>query len=279
MSDSGWYPDPGGNAGQFRYWNGKSWSQELSRDPAQAPPQGSEPEPTPKRAIGWWVALGIAVVVVGLLVWAVIRVVPAVTGNDPLGADSTPTANFCSAGATQISASARPVKSGWVTSGHLSYPKMGSPWGAPQLDDRVPFGVYGIEQAATDQANFDGNGSTWVSSVMVADLASGDGFASSKIAAEVALKCVLGKYYSDTEVTRSDVSATSHSVDGHSGWLIETQLSFDVTGLKAKGERVLLLVVQVSSDQYSMFYASVPDTSAARLPDARKALASLAVDS
>jgi hypothetical protein len=278
VSTYGWYPDPGGRPGQFRYWDGTSWSEELTRDPGQPAPAGSNSEPPPNRAAGWWIAAVAAVVVVGLVVWAVIRVIPVLTGVDPLAPDGSASANFCAAGASQISASARPEKAGWVTSGHLSFPELGAPWLSPEVDNRVPFGIYGIEQTATDQSNYDGNGHSWVSSVMVADLASGDGFASSKIAAEVALKCVLGKYYSDTAVTKNEISAGAHSVDGHTGWLIEAQLSFEVSGLKAKGERAILLVVQVKADQYGMFYASVPDTSPDRLPEARQTLAALKVE-
>ena len=34
----GWYPDPGGAPGQFRYWDGQAWSQALSPTPYAAPP-------------------------------------------------------------------------------------------------------------------------------------------------------------------------------------------------------------------------------------------------
>jgi hypothetical protein len=276
VSNSDWYPDPGGRPGQFRYWDGSGWSEQLTTNPNQEPPPGSGGKA--KSAIGWWIA-GIAVVLVlGVGIWAVIRYVPSIAGSNPWAPSGETSSNFCSAGATQISPSARPTKSGWVTSGHLSFPQLGAPWRAPKVDNRVPFGVYGMGQDATDQTNYDGNGASWVSSVLVADLDSGDGFASSEVAANVALTCVLGAYYSDTKVTKNPISAGPHSVDGHTGWLVEAQLAFSVPGLNTKGERVLLLVVQVANDRYSMFYASVPDTSSDRLPEARKTLASLKVD-
>ena len=35
---AGWYPDPGGGQGLFRYWDGKSWSAATSPNPGAAPP-------------------------------------------------------------------------------------------------------------------------------------------------------------------------------------------------------------------------------------------------
>ena len=43
----------------------------------------------------------------------------------------------------------------------------------------------------------------------MSDLFVGDGFASTKVAAETVLKCVLGTYYADTVVTTSQVSSRS----------------------------------------------------------------------
>ena len=35
---AGWYPDPGGGLGLFRYWDGKAWSAATSPNPSAAPP-------------------------------------------------------------------------------------------------------------------------------------------------------------------------------------------------------------------------------------------------
>jgi hypothetical protein len=35
---SGWYPDPGGGHGLYRYWDGRAWSAATTTDPASAPP-------------------------------------------------------------------------------------------------------------------------------------------------------------------------------------------------------------------------------------------------
>ena len=35
---AGWYPDPGGGQGLYRYWDGRAWSAATTTDPASAPP-------------------------------------------------------------------------------------------------------------------------------------------------------------------------------------------------------------------------------------------------
>ena len=40
MAQPGWFPDPGGQAGMFRYWDGTAWTDQLSADPGGQPPSG-----------------------------------------------------------------------------------------------------------------------------------------------------------------------------------------------------------------------------------------------
>lgn len=301
-SPAGWYPDPSGQTGLYRYWTGTAWTTSVTPNPQQTPPPpvGGPQQPVPpvsspyqpqgqaagiptgkaKRRSGalWWLAVVAALVVVALGIWFVLRGgLPGLTsGTDAPSGDSS--SDICPQPAASASPTANNSDATRVAAGHLSFPVLGSPWEAPDYDNRVPFGSLAREQVAMDQENYNGKGASWVSSVLVSDLYIGEGFPSAKDGAETVLKCVLGIYYSDTPVTRSDVSSASHSVDGHTGWLIETNLSFSITGLNATSERVLLLVVKVSDAEYSLFYASVPNTSSARLPDVREAMAKLQVD-
>jgi hypothetical protein len=286
VASVGWYPDPGGQPGLYRYWNGSSWSVETTSTPRQTPPPSGQPSGAPgapasrkRTPVGWWIGIGAAVLVLALIVWGITQALPnLVGGNNPWQPNGNPSQNFCTAGGVAVSPTPVPDKPGRVSAGHLSYPTLAAPWDDPTADNRVPFGTMAQMQAAIDQDNYNGKGGVWVSSVLVSDLVSGDGFGGPESAASMVMKCVLGKYYSDTVVTRNDLSSAAHKVDGHPGWLIESQLGFNVPGLQAKGERVLLLVVQVEADQYGLFYASVPDTSPDRLPEAREAMAKLTVD-
>ena len=57
---AGWYPDPGGGQGLFRYWDGKAWSAATSPNPKSPPPtqgvigaapQRSGPDPAAIEAV------------------------------------------------------------------------------------------------------------------------------------------------------------------------------------------------------------------------------------
>ena len=39
MSKAGWYPDPGGQQGMFRWWDGMQWTPQLTANPYAGPPQ------------------------------------------------------------------------------------------------------------------------------------------------------------------------------------------------------------------------------------------------
>ena len=45
VSNAGWYPDPSGQPGQFRYWDGSGWSAEAAAHPS-GPPPGAHEAPT-----------------------------------------------------------------------------------------------------------------------------------------------------------------------------------------------------------------------------------------
>ena len=75
------------------------------------------------------------------------------------------------------------------------------------------------------------------------------------------MKCILGKFYGDNPVT-SDVKVNqATTIDGHDGWLVESQLSFDIQGLQTKGELLIVAIVS-AGDRSGLYYASIPDTDA-----------------
>lgn len=322
-SQAGWYPDPGGQPGLYRWWTGSAWSEAVTpypqgtpppstpgRPPASGSPAGAQPSgygssaqdgqptagagvpgsyepytaPAQKRrgALAWWLVAGAAVLAVVVVIAFVVR---GMSGGSipglPEFPGSNPTAGYspdiCPPASDQTTEPSTPPETGWISSGKLAFPQMGGEW-QTQYDNRVPWGSLAMEQIVLVQSAYDGaSGHDWVASALVSDLFVGDGFASTKVAAETVLKCVLGIYYADNTVTQTLISSAQHDVDGHNGWLIETQLGFDIPGLETKGERVLLLVVQTGTDSYGLFYASVPDTRSDLLPDVRQAMADLKV--
>jgi hypothetical protein len=58
---------------------------------------------------------------------------------------------------------------------------------------------------------------------------------------------------------------------------VESQLSFDIPGLIAKGELLIVAIVS-AGDTAGLYYASIPDTTPELVQPARDALAGLTVD-
>jgi hypothetical protein len=315
---AGWYPDPGGGQGLYRYWDGKSWSAATSPNPGAAPPTsglGGIGQPTPgtplgqtgqpgqpgygggyggygqgspnayanyqqvqkKRSpVGWWIA-GVALVVV-IVVIAVIAI-RAVTGGGT-GIASPPGGGQPSVDTCPPERSATPEPNsdpndGRVHGGPLSYPTLGSPWGAPLPDVRVPFGSDVLSQVVDVEPNYQ-PGQNWVASVLVGELQAGDGFFTPEQGSAIVVKCILGKFYGNAEVASDVKKNEATKVDGRDAWIVESQLSFDIPNLKTKGE--LLIVVIVSAGARSgLYYASIPDTAPELVKPARDVIGQLKV--
>ena len=301
-SPAGWYPDPGGQVGAFRYWNGSTWSAQLSGSQTAPPPSGGlgqpsfgsspygqqgsgyAPRPSRTRSVGIWVGLVVGVLVVALIVYVVMR-----PKDSPEVVQSTPkltsTGGPTAAGSQTIATCPKNTQSlapvthtadGRVHGGMLSVPRLGSPWGVPQTDSRVPFGRDVMAQSATVEKNPSGT-VTWVASVLVAELAAGDGFYSPQEGSEIVVKCILGAFYGNAVVTRADKVSKAMSVGGKDAWLVETHLTFDVPGITTKGETAIVLIVATSLEASSLFYASIPDTSPQYLQPARDTMSALTV--
>jgi hypothetical protein len=317
-ANPGWYPDPGGGQGLFRYWDGKAWSAAVSPNPSAPPPsqgligpgtpqQGGQPygqggQPAygqspygqdygsayanyqelqkKKSPSGWWIAgAALVIVIIVVAVMAIRAVTGGDTGTTGGGPVTQPSQDACP---PETSASPEaPVShpaDGRVHGGPLSYPQLGSPWGPPQAPPNpVPFGSDVQNQWVLDQLNYDGAGNNWVASILVGELQAGDGFFTPEQGSQIVVKCILGAFYGDHPVN-SDVKVNEKTtIDGHDAWLVESQLTFDIPRLEAKGE--LLIVVIVSAGNRSgLYYASIPDTMPELVQPARDALKQLQVD-
>jgi hypothetical protein len=229
-----------------------------------------------KRRIGPWIGIIVGVVVLALLGYVIFRF--ASQGNLASGgasAGGNSTTNPCPVN-TQSLAPVNHTADGRVHGGLLSYPRLGTPWSAPTTDIRVPFGRDVAEQEVVIEPNYKGS-SSWVASVLVAELAAGDGFFSPQEGSEIVVKCLIGAFYDNATVTRDDKVSKAMTVGGKDAWLVETHLSFDIPNLKTKGETAIVLIVATSTDTSSLYYASIPDTSPQYLQPARDAMAALTV--
>ena len=313
MSKAGWYPDPGGQPGMFRWWDGSQWTPQLTAHPYAPPQPPGPPDPTqpfaamsggplPRRDAGatgspsWQVAYDdagpqrsgrgplIVLGLVGVLLVALVVASLQLLGGGRLGPfggeqpASNPTGNVCPPKRIlQDEPVNRTVPAGRVQGGKLSYPQLGAPWGAVMLEDRVPFGrdVYG--QSVMVEPNYDGDAS-WVASIVVGELVAGDGFFSPEQGAEIVTRCVLGVFYADAEVGRTDRVNQATTVDGREAWLVEMHLSFDIPNLQEKGETAIIMIVKTGEESSSLYYASIPDSRPELLATAREVQGQLRVE-
>ena len=164
-----------------------------------------------------------------------------------------------------------------VSSGQLSYPRLPAPFDAPIDDSRTPFGHDVQSQQALVERSPDGR-TTWVAWALIARLLAGDGFYGPEQGAGVVADCVVALFYDDHEINRTDVRREALTVDGHEAYLIESHLTFDIPGIKAKGETMIVVVVDVGTNgEAGLFYGTIPDNAPQFLPPIRAALAALRV--
>lgn len=274
----------------FRYWDGSQWSTVVSPTPYVPPPGAgfqpvtqSQPTPAqpdaPRRRGVVWLGLAAGVIVVALVVGIFGMFSGGLPGPfSPTPPASNPTDDFCPK--PDLTTTPEPVAHppGRVQGGKLSYPKLEFPWGEPQWDERMPFGRSISSQVVMVEPNYTATNS-WVASVLVAELVAGDGFFSPEQGAEIVGRCVLGAFYGDeAPVDAETVVNRSTKVDGHDAWLLEMHLSFDIPGLKEKGETAIILIVATGKESSSVFYASIPDSRPELLAQAREVQSQLRVE-
>lgn len=91
--------------------------------------------------------------------------------------------------------------------------------------------------------------------------------------------CIVGSFYFDAKVTRRDTVNRATTVQGKDAWLVESQLSFAIPGLRTRGELLIVLIVATGEGTASLFYASVPDDARQWEEPARRAMDDLRVES
>ncbi|MGY1721966.1 DUF2510 domain-containing protein [Blastococcus sp. SYSU DS0533] len=268
----GWYPDPAGTPGMVRWWNGVAWSdvmmpagpgvqvhrvaaatavQEPIAPVVRPAPAGRRPRPR------LWVAAGAVLV---LLVAAVI----AVLGRDPGGDGAGTTAQ--EPVVAPPPAPGAPFPPGTVRIidevAGISYPYLGEGWSefdlGRQLETTATAGQYFTTQEATP------DGGIFISQCTSGPVAEGYGWSgTSTLQSTVTTLAasVRANYYpgpNTVEIRRDE----ARTVDGRPAHLLELQLSWDVEGYDASGERAALLLIDVGRPAPALLYVSIPNTHA-----------------
>jgi hypothetical protein len=222
--------------------------------------------------VGWLLAL--AAVLVALVVLVVVSVQRVVDdGGARRGAAGQPTTAVCPA---EDNGEPEPQPpDGRVHAGKLSYSRLGPPWSTPMPETGVAFGKGVLIQSVEIERS---PNQRWLAAVLLGELVAGDGFFSPRDGAAIVVRCVSGTFYGNSAVTRDDQVDHAMTVDGHDAWVIESQLGFQVPGIRATSERLIVVVVDTGTGTSGLFYASIPENAPQLLQPARQALGSLTVD-
>jgi Protein of unknown function (DUF2510) len=273
----GWYPDPNGAPGRLRWWDGTQWTDRTRAELGELSGQPDRPRRNwAPLAISGTVALAVLLIIVIALVGGgpasqdqanpragsplptalptepPVTVAPCDTTASPSLAPGTPNPSPPAVRGARVSDS----------QAGISYAGQGEPWRkwdqtwiTPGLQTRFATGYYIITQADTPSGQYY---ATVLSGAVTARVGDGPP-ADPRCVAEQVADDVRQAYYPQPNV-RDTLEAHAVTVSGHPGYLIRYHLKFSVTGFKATGEQVGIMVVNVGRPQLAVLYLSIPDT-------------------
>lgn len=300
---TGWYPDPGGRPDRYRYWDGRSWSEETATDPADPPP-GSPGRPriapTDDRRYNG-AALGVAALALVVVVVSTVVIIRRTADVDPFGtaaAGTTPTASSWNDGRS-LPGAASPGAIRTMPGDGSTYGKVSCPVGEPAklaphpLDGRVHGGrlimakVPGYSAPAPEymlswMSDTEGVSQTtepgWQSIFAVGELQRSTDFDTVEAAAHSSMECAMRTDWYLHLTGHKAVRDEPTSVAGHRAWILTWDVYDDTPGLSVPGDQLSFVAVDDGrTDAFSMWCGMVPLDDTARMALDDKVLAELQV--
>jgi len=295
MSASGWYPDPGGAQGRFRYWDGDSWSDQTTADPRRTPPPVHRDDDQTSHnggGKGWVVALVVLAIITGIVVVAVLWGTGGFNTFHPAQEDtnsSTPTVSAWDETSTPTPSTPPPPTNsggqlvtcpitlqtgnttqvtGKLTADTLSVSQI-TGWTVDLMSLQSVYDVH----AQVDQVYDD-----WMSNIAVGLLSNADGFIDISTSAEEMMQCFASSGYYRGFIGRQDIIPGEQiSISGHAAWHIQSDIY--VTGYPVPGDVVDIIVVDLggTKDHLGLFFSSCTIGDDARCAKVQGAISTLAV--
>ncbi|WP_298132487.1 DUF2510 domain-containing protein [Micropruina sp.] len=288
MAQPGWYPDPGGQQGMFRYWDGSAWTQQLSANPGGAPsgPGGRNP------AMLW-------AIIAGVVVLALIAAftLPSLFGGGPSASSSGPVPPAPTISAwdenstptpsrtptptptrtpTPTPTPSRPetslpcprydtaVVNGRLFGGGLSVPVIRDSRWSVNAVRTIPWGICatGLQRQITG---------VWVSEVILAGIQPRSRVGSLKEQADAIADDSVGRFYNDGRGKLVMKSSKAIQLDGLDAWELRYEVRIDYLG-SIPGDNVNVVVVQHTDGSRSalMTFATIGDSETQRQVDASR---------
>ena len=294
MATPGWYPDPSGAPGRYRYWDGSAWSSDTTTDPEHAP--APKPRPQPRRTsragsgrLGWIIALVAVIVVLVLIVWALLRGGVGPIRLDPAVEDWDSSSPTVSAWDEQVTETPPP------SGGSMRVcPTAGSYPATRQSGDRLTSGSVSIQKVPGWTVRplalpwtYDQHSQVdyvyadyWMSNVGVGSLANEDGFVDVRTAAWQNFSCFKTSGYYEGYIGDRTILDEAVSIDGHPAWRVRADVYVDLPRLpQVRGDVVDIIVIDLGPDKdhLGLFVSSftIDDVARGKLVD--DAVASLRV--
>jgi len=288
---NGWYPDPSGVQGRFRYWDGATWSDETTTDPSTPPPKAGVPAKVAGAGgnLTWLIALGVLAVITAIVVALVLHGTGGIGGTHPAQEDTNSSSPTVSAWDETSTPTPPPPTLG---DGQL----VGCPVATNMSTTRQVAGKLTADTLSVDTIDgwtsspmwlapiYDSHAQTdtvypgWFSNIAVGLLANSDGFTDIATSAEQLMECFASSGYYEGFTGRTDlIPGEQISISGHAAWRIESDIY--VTGQRVQGDTSDIIVVDLGpgKDHLGIFFSSYSIGDAARGAKVDAAIASLAV--
>lgn len=278
----GWYPDPAGANGLYRWWDGSHWA-DVTSDSVQALPpvpvstefaaEGSR-QTSPLRvaaALGLGFALFVSASIgLGLMIW------PGESNSSAQRAAGGP-AGVRSAG----NLGTDPVgyldeRTRTATIGPVSLTMPGDPY-ILKPDPMTIRGVFDLFfwASAPVHARYDGK-NDWSSGVLLGRVAQSGNQGELETEGTLAVHRLTSAIFDEHSTELKDLTWNQHSVDGRQGMLFSAHVYYTVDGLPSRYDTVTALLVRLDDGSLIMAASSVPndtdDDVARQASDALKTL-------
>lgn len=271
----GWYPDPAGSQGRFRYWNGSAWSNETTANPADPAPGnggGSRDPASPGSRSKTPLLIGGAVIVVALLIvaWFIFgnngpgggfggnvpedtnSAAPTVSGWDETSKPTPPPTDNASTIACPVTLNDDDTSQGSdgrIHGGGISVEKI-SGWSNS--------GMY-LQWVSDLHSQMDTVRPGWMSNIAVGQLNYEDGFDSPEIAARQSMECYASSGYYENFTERVDLKNEATTVDGHDAWWMQSEVRISSPDMpEIEGDVVDIIVIDLGDPaRMGIYFTSV----------------------
>jgi hypothetical protein len=278
MSSPGWYPDPGGAQGRFRFWDGDAWSPNTTADPAHAPiPNRPNNDNQKKSSKSWIVALAVVVVITAVVV------VMILFSTGKIGNNFTPAPEDTNSSSPTISAwnetsSPTPTPSTTQSAGgkNVVCPRTTQTGSTKQSGDRLSADALSVQKISgwqdyTMQLSFSYDMhsqektlytsalQSWMSNISVALLSNADGWTEIGQTAKQVVQCIASSDYYDNYTGTEILQNQQISVSGYPAWWIQANVTVDSPYFpQVQGDRVDVIIVDMgpSKNFLGMYYGA-----------------------